>query len=795
MKVTLNWLKEFVDIDLNAKDLASRLTYAGLEVEGVHEVGNFPDSVVVVKILKIEKHPGADRLALCEVNLGESSRTIVCGAKNMKEGDLVPLALPGTILPDGKKIEAGKIRGVVSEGMLCSETELGLAEAASGLLILPQNLTPGLALSKQLPLSDVVFEINVTPNRSDCLSILGIAREIAALTGKSLKQNTPKFSVADFSTESRIQIELKDAACPLYIARVISDVNVGPSPIWVQKRLEWVGLRPINNVVDATNYVLIERGQPLHAFDLEKIEGKNIVVQKWSAALGKLTNLDGTTSDLTSEDLVICDSSKALAVAGIMGGQSSGVGEQSKNLLLEAAYFDPSSIRKSSKRLALSSESSYRFERGVDPVSVSAASERLTELILAWAGGKASGQSLEVKTKNFGFKKVSVRKERLDKVLGVDIPAENIISILNALGLSPCKISSQAWECEIPSYRQDLEREIDLIEEIARVYGYDKIPETLPLSPYKAAKDFMNAPLLAKTKSFLVAQGFNELVNYSFISQEEIQKSGLETNATLTLQNPISDELSTLRPSLIPSLLFSAKKNFSFSNFDFRFFELRKIYLKNEEGNVEEKLSLVLLLSGQKQISHWKEKSQKLDFYDLKGLLQALCASLDLEDLQLENTSNSTFHPGKSAEVSMSGQKIGFFGELHPQVAEAFSLDEKVFLAELDFEKMLTLPKKVLAFAKPPRFPGIGRDLTLHAPLELKSDKLLEAISQLKIEHLKDSQLISYFDKAPIPEGKKALTYHLYYQSEERTLTDEEVNEIHKIAVEKLISLLPLEWR
>ncbi|MBF0491362.1 MAG: phenylalanine--tRNA ligase subunit beta [Deltaproteobacteria bacterium] len=795
MKVTLNWLKEFVEIDLSAKDLASRLTYAGLEVEGIQEVGNFPETVVVVKILKIEKHPGADRLALCEVSLGEEIRTIVCGAKNMKEGDLVPLALPGTVLPDGKKIEAGKIRGVVSAGMLCSETELGLAETASGLLILPQNLRPGIALKKQLPLSDVVFEINVTPNRADCLSILGIAREIAALTGKTLKKNNPKFPVADFSSESRIQIELKDDTCPLYIGRVLLDVTVAASPLWVQKRLEWVGLRSINNIVDASNYVLIERGQPLHVFDLDKIEGGKICVQKWNPSLGKITSLDGSIPELTQKDLVICDSSKPLAIAGIMGGQNSGVSEQSKNLLLEAAYFDPATLRSSSKRLSLASESSYRFERGVDPASVAAASERLVELILAWAGGKASAQALEKRSKNYASRKVSLRKERLDKILGVEIPAESIVSILNALEFSPCKISSQVWECEIPSYRQDLEREVDLIEEIARLYGYDKIPETLPVSGYKAGRDYMSSPRLTAAKNFLVAQGFSELIHYSFISHQEIQKSAVECSNILSLQNPISDELSTLRPSLIPSLLASAKKNFSFSNSDLRFFELRKIYQKNSQGEVEERLSLALLVSGNKREAHWRGSRQKMDFYDLKGFVEALWTSLALPAFTLETSRRGSFHPGKSAELFVKGQMFGVFGELHPQVAEAFSLNEAVSLAELDFEKMLGFPIASVGFKKLSRFPGIGRDLTLQAPLELRSDKLLETMDQIKIEYLKEANLVSYFDKAPIPEGKKALTYHLYYQNEERTLTDEEVNEIHNKAVRKLLALLPLEWR
>jgi phenylalanyl-tRNA synthetase beta chain len=479
MKVTLNWLKEFVDISLPPKELADKLTLAGLEVEGMETVGAVPDSVITVKIEKMEKHPNADRLTLCEVSLGSERRKIVCGAKNMKEGDIVALAQPGSVLPDGKKIER-QIRDVVSEGMLCSETELGLAEESNGLMILPPETPLGKPLSEAFPLSDTIFEINVTPNRSDCLSVLGIAREVSAITGNPLKLSTSRLPEGSFSLKDRLKVEVKDSLlCPRYTARMIQKVKIGPSPFWVQLRLRSVGMRPINNVVDATNYVMIERGQPLHAFDAEQIEKGLIRVERQNPP-GTFKTLDELERNLEPSDLLIADPEKILAIAGVMGGLRSGISEKTHDLVLESAYFEPVAVRKTSKRLGLSTESSYRFERGVDPNGVLAASERLAELILAWAGGELSKEAIDTAAHPFSSKTLSLRPTRARTLLGYDSSEKEIEGILSRLQLQPKKSSEGSWQCQIPTYRRDLEREIDLVEEVARISGYERIPSILP---------------------------------------------------------------------------------------------------------------------------------------------------------------------------------------------------------------------------------------------------------------------------------------------------------------------------
>ncbi|MFO1519256.1 MAG: phenylalanine--tRNA ligase subunit beta [bacterium] len=455
MKVTLNWLKEFVDIDLTPQELASRLTHAGLEVEGIETLGAIAPTVITVKIEKMEKHPNADRLTLCDVNLGTERRRIVCGAKNMKEGDVVALAQPGTLLPDGKKIERSKIRDVVSDGMLCSEKELGLAEDSAGLMILPHETPLGKPLTEAVPLSDTMFEINVTPNRSDCLSILGIAREIAAVTGKPLKERKPMLPAGSFSLEKLLKVEVKDPdLCPRYTARMIRGVKIHSSPLWVQLRLKRVGVRAINNVVDATNYVMMETGQPLHAFDYKQIAEGTLRIQCKSSP-PVFQSLDEVERKLLPEDLLITDTQKPLAIAGVMGGLNSGVSDSTQELVLEAAYFDPFAVRKTSKRLGLKTESSYRFERGVDPSGVKAASERLAELILAWGGGEVSKELLDVSSGDFAPKTIRLRASRLSQVLGLELKPDEAEAILSRLGLNPKKKSEDLWECVAPAYRHD----------------------------------------------------------------------------------------------------------------------------------------------------------------------------------------------------------------------------------------------------------------------------------------------------------------------------------------------------
>ena len=795
MKASLKWLKEFVDIELSPRELAHKLTHAGLEVESIQELGRIPDSVLVVQIEKIEKHPQADRLSLCDVNMGSEVKTIVCGAKNMKVGDKVSLAQPGTLLPDGKKIERSKIRGIQSEGMLCSEVELGLFEESNGLLILPKDFQVGKSLSSQLNVEDVIFEINVTPNRADCLSIYGIAREISAITGKPLKDLQVKLPPGTFSLEGKVKIEVKNPElCPSYTARMIQKVQIAPSPFEVRLRLERMGVRSINNVVDATNYVMLEFGQPLHAFDAHLIHEGKIIVRLAHAA-EKVTTLDKEERELSSSDLLITDPKQSLAIAGVMGCASSGVSESTKDLILESAYFEPKSVRKTSKRLGLQSESSYRFERGVDPNALLMASDRLAYFILQWAGGELSKECLNTAKKEFPKSHLQVRLSRIHQILGVQFSAEKVEEVLKNLHLNPRVSAEQVWDCAIPTYRQDLQREIDLIEEVARLMGYDQITARLPESSLHVSQDFYESFLEEKIRPFLRIEGFYELINYSFGSAKEFKKCGLNPESFIELSNPLSEDLAVMRPSLIPSMLASLRYNISRQSEDLRLFELRSIYSKNKEGKIQEKKSLVLAMSGKRNGRNWALPVENVDFYDLKGIVEKIFKNYKLPSFKLKLSSSHYFHPGASASIWVEDQKVGDFGLLHPQFVEDFDLRVPVVLGEIDLEALLSLKKKRPQFEEISKFPWVDRDLTVVVSESLESDQIEKAIFDLQLPCLKKMNFVDVYRGDPIEKGKKALTYSLIYLDPEKTLTDLEVNENHQKVMDHLKQVLPIQWR
>ncbi|MBL7684685.1 MAG: phenylalanine--tRNA ligase subunit beta, partial [Deltaproteobacteria bacterium] len=689
MKLSLNWLKEFVPIDCSPQELAHRLTMAGLEVEQMETFGDFPDSVLVVQIEKMEKHPDADRLTLCEVRVTQDRvEQIVCGAKNMKVGDKVPLAQPGTILPGNFKIQKSKIRGVVSNGMLCSEKELGLAADAQGLMILPCDLPIGKPLKEALPLQDTLFEINVTPNRGDCLSVLGIAREVAALFNLPLKLPASHLPEPTLSFSKKIEVE-NSQACPRYLARSIQGVRVSASPVEVQLRLQRMGVRSINNIVDATNYVLLELGHPTHAFDAAKLMGESIRIQRAQPS-SKMKALDEVEYILESSDLTIQDAQYPIAIAGVMGGFETGVNDQTQNLILETACFDPSTVRKTSKRLALQSESSYRFERGVDINSLKFAADRLAHLILTWAGGSIS-QIFDTAPQKISSNKVVLRKKRLEQVLGIVFESSGCLALLKRLHLEGESTSEETFEVQIPSYRRDLEREIDLIEEIARLKGYEAIPPVLPEMKVRVAVDYDQDSREKMIRDLLTHHGFSETIHYSFTSEKELKFAGMSTQALLQLMNPLSEEMAVMRPSLIPQLLRCIQKNHAFQNSHLKLFEIRTVYHQNEEGILCESKKLAFILSGMKSDRQWFDKSQAVDFFDAKAVIESLFQALHLS-FNLKPSSVSWLHPGMSADLSINNQTLGSFGKLHPQIAEAFDLSLPVVLGEIDLNQLLRVP-------------------------------------------------------------------------------------------------------
>jgi len=795
MKVSFKWLSEFVEIGVNPRELAHKLTHAGLEVESVQIVGKLPDSVKVVQIEKIEKHPQADRLSLCTVSLGSETQLIVCGAQNMKAGDKVALAQPGTLLPDGKKIERSKIRGIESAGMLCSEVELGLFEEAKGLMILPAHLRPGAPLSSQMDLEDAILEVNITPNRADCLSIYGMAREVSALLGVPLKAPKCELPAATASMEGRIKLEMKNPElCPRYTLRAIQGVKIGPSPFEARLKLHRVGVRSINNVVDATNYVMMEWGQPLHAFDWSRIQGGKIVVR--SAQAGeKAKTLDEAERNLEASDLVIADGSRVLAIAGVMGCADSGVSEASQDLLLESAYFSPQSVRKTSRRLGLQTESSYRFERGVDPNASLLASDRLASLILQWAGGQLCRETFDTAQAPFPLKTLSIRLSRIRQVLGVDWSEAEVEKALAALNLSPRKIKEGEWACEVPSYRQDLSREIDLLEEVARLVGYDKIPPSLPKLRLQVAKDHYESSLEESIRPLLAHEGFHEVIHYSFGSEKDFKKCPTSLGSLVELANPLSEEMAFLRPSLVPSMLACLRHNMARQFEDLRFFELRNIYGQSSSGEMREAKSLVLAMSGKRNGQAWNLPKEDCDFYDLKGLVEKIWKNYNLPEPELKLSSSPFFHPGASAALWVGEKKVGDFGQVHPQWIEAFDLRGAVVMGEFDLGAMASLPTQRPPFEEIPKFPGVGRDLTVIAPDSLSSRDVIDCIASLGIAWLKKMDCVDVYSGEPIEKGKKALTYSILYLDPEKTLTDVEVNQVHQQVMDHLKKVLPIQWR
>jgi len=791
MKASLNWLNDHLDLSGKTTDeLSNLLTFAGIEVEGIEERGGDLDKIVVARVQSSEKHPGADRLSVCQVDDGSGEpRQIVCGAKNYQVGDNVPLALPGAVLPGDFKIKKGKLRGIASDGMLCSAKELQVSADADGLWILPTDLAPGTPVA-QLLTADTLFDLEVTPNRPDLLSHLGIARELAALVNGRLKRETAYYGVGTVEEATAGAVRIDDpTACPFYSARKISGVSVGPSPDWLQQKLESVGLRPINNIVDITNYVLMETGQPLHTFDAAKLDG-GIAVRP--AAVGEeFPALDGETYTLAAEDLVIADSTRAVAIAGVMGGEESGVTDGTTDILLEAAYFTPPHVRRTSRRLNLSSDSSYRFERGVDPSQVLGASELATKLILELAGGTAEPTTLTA-----GSVPAVPRTIPLDigycwRLLGTRNLGEGEADrILTALGL---KKTSAGWE--IPSYRLDLGRPIDLIEEIARVYGLDKIPTNrtaacADISLADTAYDFALG-----LKNALAARGFYEAQTIKLIADGQLADSlSLRPGVPpVRLKNPLSDDHTTLRPSILPGLLNVASRNTRMGAKSLRLFETGTVFFQEKNGTGEED-HLTLLMAGEAAPAAWCRTGQELlDLFDLRGLLAALAPGLSLTATTEEDPSFVL-----CASVSLCGKGVGRIAQLSPARARDLDIQGTVAVAELSLPALQHSILRDRRFEELPRFPSVTRDIAMELPQEFPNSELASFFRSSEEPLLTGAEIFDVFvDKTgeKLASGKKSVAYSLTYRDSGKTLTTEEADAAHGRVLEQLKKTLPAQIR
>ena len=793
MKVTLNWLKQYVDFSWSPEELAEQLTMLGIEVEGVEKIGGEFQGVVVAQILASDKHPNADKLSVCRVADGKGERQIVCGAKNFKVGDKVPLALPGTALPTPAgsppfTIKVGKIRNVESQGMMCSPKELGLADDAEGLLILKPDATVGQSFAEHLgrAAGDVVYDLEITPNRPDLNSVIGIAREISARTGNPLKLPEIKLSSSSERIAELVAVRIEDAElCPRYTARVVRGVQIGPSPDWLKNTLEKIGIRSISNVVDVTNYVMLETGQPLHAFDYHLIERKNgrptIVVRRASDG-EKFTTLDGQARTLNGQTLLIADESKAIALAGVMGGQNSEINEKTVEVLIESAYFKPQNIRATSKRLDLRSESSYRFERGADLEIGDWASQRAAQLILQTAGGQLAQGVVDAYPKKFEPTEITVRYAKVDQLLGVKIPPSDNTDFLRRLGLNVVAETAEACIVRIPSFRVDLKREVDLIEEITRLYGVDRIPATPPRGAIGANVYDQVHDVLSEARRILTALGLQEAQGQTLIAAESARRS---TPDGIALENPLSSDMDVLRPGLLPGLLDSLRHNLSRNNHDVALFEIGRVFTQ-ANGNPREERRVAIAITGQRNPVFWsgENRGTLYDVFDLKGIVETFLQQFGVRGVNYGRRDQPTSLFVESGSISLGKQTLGEMGQLIPTLARKYDLRDPVFLSELNLDLLLARRNTDKSFKPLPAFPTVRRDVAMIVSEATTHEGVLSVVRQTKPPNLESVELFDVFRGKNIPPGQKSMAYAFTYRSPERTLTDNEVNATH----EKLIA-------
>ena len=792
MQVSYNWLKEYIDPGMDAAALGALYTSAGLELDEVISRCRDLRGVVVAKVLTCEALPGSDHLHLCTVDAGgPAPLSIVCGAPNVAAGQLVACATIGAMLPGGFTIGEKKTLGYLSQGMLCSQKELGVADEHSGIWVLDSYFADSAAplgkdIAKALNLADDVLVIELTPNRSDCLGMLNCAREAAALTGRPFA--APDLAYAeegpDAAADIAIRIENYDL-CPRYVARLVKNVKIGPSPLWMQNYLLAAGMRPINNVVDISNFVMLEMNQPLHTFDYQTLAGKQICVR--AARPGEtMRTLDGKDRVFQGDEILICDAEKPVCIAGVMGGMDTEVTDATTDILIEAACFAPVSIRRAARRLGIPSESSMRFEKGVDVASCDLAARRAAQLLVKYCGGVADKGCVDARAPKYadGFhdRTIALRPARVNEILGTSFPAEDIAAVMRRLGFGVEELPGSML-VKAPSYRQDIMQEVDLIEEVARLKGYDQIPQTLPLNASPGGRSERQKLLLA-LKNLCAGYGLSETVNYSFISPRESDRLRLAADHpwrdNLAITNPLSEEQSVMRQTLLPGLLHTASRNQARRNLDLRLFEVGNIFVpareKVAQTQPEEILTLGVALAGGSEAA-WQQPAREYDFYDLKGIIEGVFAGLGAETLHFARANEEYLHPGRSAEAHLSGVCLGVLGELHPAVAEAYELSGRVYVAELALPAVLL--SALAAGNRPhelPKYPASMRDIAVIGSADIAASAIEALIREAGGPYLRAVRLFDLYDKPPIPEGQRSLAYALQFRSDTATLKDKEVD-------------------
>jgi phenylalanyl-tRNA synthetase beta chain len=795
MKVTINWLKQYVDFDWSPEELTERLTMLGLEVEGVEKVSGEFEGVVVAQILSKDKVPGSDKLSVCKVNDGKMERTIICGAQNHNAGDKIPLILPNFALPlkPGEKepfvIKERKVFGITSQGMMCSPQELGLPDDIDGLLLLPKDAPIGKPFAEYLGRSggDFVYDLEITPNRPDWNSVIGIAREISAVTGNPLK--LPEIGKPQPSAEKVdhfVAVRIEDAElCPRYTARIVRGVKIGPSPDWLRQTLEKIGLRSINNVVDVTNFVMLEIGQPLHAFDFHLLAAsggnKPTIVVRRAVEGEKFKTLDDKEHTLTNQMLLIADETKGVALAGVMGGQNSEINEKTVDVLIESAYFKPQSIRATSKKLEIRTDSSYRFERGADVGICDWASRRCAQLILQTAGGQLAEGVFDAYPAPTQPKELSLRHQKTNALLGVDVPVKQQVESLKKLGLEIVGSSGdESCTVRVPTFRVDLKREADLIEEITRLYGIDKIPSTPPRGAIGSNAFDKIHDELAEARRTLIGLGLNEAQGQTLIAGEAAKLAASEASVQL-LANPLSSDMNALRPSLLPGLLDSLRHNINRKSYDVALFEVGRVFLQ-ENGKTREERRVAIALTGARNQEFWSgaDRDAKFDIYDLKGVLEDFLQEFGLRGMSYARRTETSTLFLESATINLGKLVLGEFGQVLPPLSKRYDLRDAVFLAELNLDLLLSRRNTGKSFKPLPAFPAIRRDVAILVPEATTHEAVLNTVKQAKLPNLEAVDLFDVFRGKNMPTGQKSMAYAFTYRSVEKTLTDTEVNAAHE---------------
>ena len=785
MKVIYSWLKEFVDFDWTPEELANRLTLSGLEVEGIEKVGKTFSGVVIGKVISRAKHPNADKLSVCQVDYGKGPMQIVCGAPNVEAGQTVPVAVVGAILPENFEIKKAKIRGEESNGMICSKSELGFEEGKSdGIWILDSNLTAGTDFAESMQLKeDYVFEIGITANRGDCLSHLGVAREISALTGNPVRLPDAALDpkrLSDKPTSDYIKLVLDDQeGCPVYVGWYIEKVQASESPAWLKNRLTWLGLRPRNVLVDVTNYVLHELGQPLHAFDYDRLETKTIRVKSFDQL--KFTTLDSKQREMPDQSLMICDGENPVAIAGIMGGENSEIIDSTKTVLLESAYFDPSRVRKTAKRLGLSTDASYRFERGVDPKLNLFAAQRAIKLLLDLTGGTASKIHSEVSGNSIQKKELRLRLPQIKRIIGIEIPKNTVLSILKGLGFEIIGEGNDELSVRIPTHRHDIEREIDIIEELIRIYGLEHVKEAsgnyVSLNP-ELPSFYKEENLL---RSMMNGAGYSEIICNSMIPEK---KAKAFSKQSVKILNPQSEDMSYLRPSLIPGMLEIISHNHNHTIKNISIFEMGNCFeLSNNEGHYSkvekyrEDQFFAVALTGLTHQTSWNYAERKSSIFDLKGVVSSIVSrvfslpSVSFEISEMENYSEClTIKSGKTT--------IGFLGSVKSEILSLFDIKQAVFVSELNLDTIRSLSKIEKRYKELPKFVSVEKDMAFMLSKSVSAEELLDSIRQANRDFIKNVHIFDLYEGKNIDPSMRSIGFRLTLLNEEKTFTDSDIDQI-----------------